>query len=157
VANPDRCQWKYFCWVRVVDVTKPVRRTPAPPPVPAGPLPSPAPLASNLPPTETWRTGYRQVMGPGGHPPAVSPNASGPVGKPSSNQQSCDPTAVWSAVDGFHGREGELTAFDHGPAFSDEFHAKDWIANDPDGQQWDKESLNRFLMSFTFTPSGVAP
>jgi hypothetical protein len=145
---PDACKspWQFYCWIRVVDVTAVVRHAPPPPPVSPGPLPSQAPF-----PSQNFE---RTVRGPvtwggPGHPPNQ-------VVPPNGQSVSAEPTGVWAAVNGFHGRDGELTAFDYGPAFLDEEKAIDWIANKEEGRIWDRESLNRFLMSFTFSPSGVA-
>ena len=60
-----------------------------------------------------------------------------------------EPIGVWSVPDGHFGREAANTAFDFGPAFLDEAAATNWIASDPAGQRWDKESLNRFLLQFS--------
>jgi hypothetical protein len=61
---------------------------------------------------------------------------------------------VWSAADGFFGRDGADTAFDYGPAFLSRLDAMNWIADHPRGRQWDGESLNRFLMEFIYFPGG---
>jgi hypothetical protein len=146
----DKSRWKFFCWIRVVDVTRVVAATPAPPPVEAGPLPTEAPGAG----VQKLTFGYT-VFGPGGEPPKHQTQPK-PLPALSRGQQavSAEPTGAWAAVNGFCGRDGETTAFDYGPAFLDESDAKDWIALNPDGRKWDSESSNRMLMSFTFKPSG---
>jgi hypothetical protein len=145
----DKSRWKYFCWIRVVDLTANVTETPPPPPVPAGRLPTQAPWYQA---PQQLAFGYKTEGKPGEPPVVPNNNQSNQQGLPKS--VSADATGHWAAVNGFHGRDGALTAFDYGPAFQDEDEAIRWIAND--GRQWDQESLNRFLISFTCQPSGGA-
>jgi hypothetical protein len=109
----------YFCWVRVVDVT--VRATPTP-----VTLYKPRPGEINF---LHWDVPHAQIT-------AATAKAGKPIG-------------VWTVTDGYFGRENADTSFDLGPAFVDEDAATNWIANTPEGQLWDRESQNRFLLRFS--------
>ncbi|KPF58234.1 hypothetical protein D621_06445 [beta proteobacterium AAP51] len=54
---------------------------------------------------------------------------------------------VWAAVPEVFGRPGADTVFDYGPAFNERTSAVKWLAT-PEGQVWEQDALNRFLMSF---------
>ncbi len=53
----------------------------------------------------------------------------------------------WIAPEAHFGRVQADTVFDYGPAFDCEAAALEWITTQ-DGQQWEKNASNRFLMGF---------
>jgi hypothetical protein len=146
---------QFFCWIRLVDLSSKITPTPAPPPT-KHPITAPAPPPPNAlslsaaagdiessptpPPVHSaFVAPLQKTFGSPTPPPIHQANAQGPVG-------------AWSASQSMWGRDGADTAFDYGPAFLDEEAAMSWLADTKLGKRWDSESLNRFLMTFTYYP-----
>jgi hypothetical protein len=139
---------KFFCWVRVVDFTKLVTPTPPPPPLRT---------SVRAPDGELTAEDYKYIVPLSwGTPPPVSVPAAAPLhltgNLRSKGAVQRQIAGEWSTVEGIHGRDGAATTFDFGPSFSDATEAKKWIAEKPEGQRWDSEALNRFLLCFTYFP-----
>lgn len=110
----------YYCWVRLVEVKKDVRK------------------AAEVTHYHGDRT---EKLLHGSRPPGV-------VDEGAFSVQSGKPAVIWSAAPEFFGREGAETCFEYGPAFRDRGLALGWLSK-PAGIAWDKEALNRFLMTAT--------
>ena len=63
-----------------------------------------------------------------------------------SNEDQSPATLVWAADPRSFGREGAKTVFEYGPAFTNPDAALSWLAT-PAGAAWDKDAVNRFLLS----------
>ena len=109
----------YFCWVRVVDIERMATR---------------ATVDEWKPPERPpgrlgiyhWNLPNRLIT--------------------SKTAKTGQPVGVWTVAAGYFGRDAADTAFDYGPAFVDQPSAVDWLVNDPEGQRWDQEARNRFLI-----------
>jgi hypothetical protein len=144
MGNAKSTEEKFFCWVRVVDVTQLVSPTPPPPPLRTVPQISEdqAPFVdySYVSP-QSWIVPVPSLV-------ASSLSANGAQRQSGSSVGAGE----WSVVESVYGRDGTETSFDIGPAFGSAEEAKKWLAEEAKGRQWDRESLNRFLISFTYTP-----
>jgi hypothetical protein len=145
MVNAKKPGEKFFCWVRVVDVTQLVSPTPPPPPLKTEPRRTkdqPPFVDYSLVSPQSWKVPFPQVISASLLSANGALKKSGlPVG-----------TGEWSVVESVYGRDGEDTSFDIGPAFDSADLAKAWLAVNPKGQQWDREALNRFLICFTYIP-----
>jgi hypothetical protein len=147
MGNADTKKEYFFCWVRVVDVASLVTPTPPPPPLPTvsrgQALLAAEPAFADATISTSWGV------------PVPSAIAARPTALLASNGRNAPPKrseGAWSVCESVYGRDGADTVFDFGPAFLKEEDAKVWLASDPKGQRWDRESLNRFLMQFTYSP-----
>jgi hypothetical protein len=147
MVNAKKSEEKFFCWVRVFDVTQLVSPTPPPPPVKTVPRRTkdqPPFVDYSLVSPQSWKVPFPQAI-------SASLIASAAL------KQSGPPAGIgeWSVVESVYGRDGTKTSFDIGPAFVSADDAKKWLAEKPEGQQWDREALNRFLICFTYFPEGA--
>lgn len=105
-----------YCWVRIVPLKQDTRRAPV----------------------IYFHGDIKGLTLHGWRPPGV-------VHGQAYTTSSSSATMVWSAHPGVFGREGAETGFEYGPAFDNEREAVEWLTT-ADGEAWDKEALNRFLM-----------
>lgn len=123
----------YFCWIRVVKVTEGVKR--------AG--------GDAVAVTSIERGPFFGL--PGGRPPPAEQQRMA-----TSSTNDASPVGTWSAEDAYMGRDLSDTAFDYGPAFQDPADARRWITT-REGQEWDRQAVNRMLMRFELSSEKKAP
>jgi PAP2 superfamily len=117
----------YYCWVRLVPVKQDVRKAEV-----------------------TYYHGtFPKEVRHGSRPPGV-------VDGDAFSVSTAGPTMIWSAAPEVFGREGADTVFEYGPAYRSRCEALNWLS-EPAGIAWDKEALNRFLMTATPVPDLIQP
>ena len=108
-----------FCWVRILSVTQ----------------------EATTPCEKHWVERQDRLGLDGGRPPSRLASAS------AARQVDGGPVGTWLADPDYFGRANAELVFDYGPVFDSREEAVCWIHR-AEGQEWDREAVNRFLMGF---------